>query len=233
MSKIIHPKIELVATSSLNPNPRNARTHTDKQVSQIAASIERFGWLVPIVVDDANMIAAGHGRWLAAKKLGLALVPTIKACFLTDADRRAFALAENRIAELSGWDEDLLAEELTILFDEVELGRRAGKIGITEETPAPGSLLRLVKEEIEDRAGTGPGPRMFARNGDLHAHRGDSCRERVAKKAARLRLACARRVDPEHAVLPTGVLKQIDPGGMRNVRVRRVERPLRSGVRDT
>lgn len=115
--QINHPRIELLATSSLKPNPRNARTHSDKQLRQIAASIERFGWLVPIVVDDQMMIAAGHGRWEAAKLLGLGTVPVIRAEFLSEADRRAFALAENRIAELSGWDDKLLAEELNALFD--------------------------------------------------------------------------------------------------------------------
>lgn len=118
MSDLNHPKIERIATSALTPNPRNARTHTDKQIRQIGTSIERFGWLVPIVIDDTNMIAAGHGRWLAAKLLKLSEVPVIRVRFLTDADRRAFALAENRIAELSGWDDKLLAEELTVLFDE-------------------------------------------------------------------------------------------------------------------
>lgn len=113
-----HPAIELMATSALKPNPRNARTHTDRQIMQIAASIERFGWLVPIIVDDKDMIAAGHGRWLAAAELKLAEVPVIRAQFVTDADRRAFSLAENRIAELSGWDENLLAEELALLFED-------------------------------------------------------------------------------------------------------------------
>ena len=117
MTAFQHPRLELVATRTLKPNPRNARTHTDKQIAQIGASISRFGWLVPIVADEADMIAAGHGRWLAAKQMGLAEVPVIRASFLTDADRRAFALAENRIAELSGWDEPLLAEELTFLFE--------------------------------------------------------------------------------------------------------------------
>ncbi|MEO9462358.1 MAG: ParB/Srx family N-terminal domain-containing protein [Marinomonas sp.] len=84
-----HPKIELVSIASLTPNPRNARTHTDKQISQIAASIEQFGWLVPIIIDDNNMIAAGHGRWLAAK-----------------------------LKKLSGWDDAILADELSILFED-------------------------------------------------------------------------------------------------------------------
>lgn len=115
--KSTHPRIELLATSSLRPNPRNARTHSDRQLRQIAASIERFGWLVPIVADGDMMIAAGHGRWEAAKLLALDTVPVIRAEFLREADRRAFALAENRIAELSGWDDKLLAEELSALFD--------------------------------------------------------------------------------------------------------------------
>ena len=118
MTTHCHPKIELVAPSSLKPNPRNARTHTDKQIAQIATSIERFGWLVPIIADKEGMITAGHGRWVAAKHMELAEVPVIRAQFLTDADRRAFALAENRIADLSGWDEDLLTEELTFLFED-------------------------------------------------------------------------------------------------------------------
>lgn len=113
-----HPNIELVATGSLKPNPRNARTHSDKQISQIAASVERFGWLVPIVVDDEMMIAAGHGRWMAAQRMKLEHVPVICAKFLTDNDRRAFALAENRIADLSGWDDEMLSGELNVLFED-------------------------------------------------------------------------------------------------------------------
>ena len=108
LKQITHPRIELMTTSSLKRNPRKARTHSPRQISQIGASIEQFGWLVPIVVDDMDLIAAGHGRWLAAKKLGLREVPVIRAKFLTDADRRAFALAENKLAQLSGCDEDLL-----------------------------------------------------------------------------------------------------------------------------
>lgn len=118
METVLHPHIERIPVASLKPNPANARTHTHKQINQIAASIERFGFLVPIVIDDDDLIAAGHGRWSAAKQLGLAQVPVVRARFLTDADRRAFALAENRIAELSGWDENILADEPSILFEQ-------------------------------------------------------------------------------------------------------------------
>lgn len=113
-----HPRIEMVPRASLKPNPTNARKHTYKQLTQIMASIEQFSWLVPIVADDANVIAAGQGRWEAAGLMDLENVPVIRARFLTDADRRAFVLAENRIAELSSWDEDLLANELSSLFED-------------------------------------------------------------------------------------------------------------------
>lgn len=101
MSLVSDPRVELIACNALVPNPANARTHTTKRIAQIASSIERFGFLVPIVVDDADMTAAGHGRWEAAGQLGLDQVPVVRAKFLSEADRRAFALAENRIAELS------------------------------------------------------------------------------------------------------------------------------------
>ena len=113
-----HPRIEMLATSSLTANARNARKHSDMQIAKLAANIERFGFLVPIVVDDDRLIAAGHGRWEAARRLGLETVPTIRASFVSDQERRAFALADNRLAELSDWDAKLLGEELSFLFEE-------------------------------------------------------------------------------------------------------------------
>lgn len=112
-----HPRIEMMRTSDLKPNPKNPRTHSDKQIQLIANSITRFGFVIPIIIDDQSRIAAGHARWRAAKLLGLAEVPAIKVSFLSETDRRAFALAENRLAELGGWDQELLAEELSWLFD--------------------------------------------------------------------------------------------------------------------
>lgn len=118
MNPLVFPNVETVLIASLALNPNNARVHSKKQISQIAAAIDRFGFLVPIVVDEHWVIAAGHGRFEAAKKLGLTHVPIVRAAFLTDADRRAFALAENRLAQLSSWNEDVLARELEQLFDE-------------------------------------------------------------------------------------------------------------------
>ncbi len=114
---IAHPQIALVSISALRTNPRNARKHPAKQIEQLAAAIDKFGWLVPIITDETGMIVAGHGRLEAAKALKLKEVPTIRAEFLTDADRRAFILAENRIAQLAGWDSELLNEELSYFLD--------------------------------------------------------------------------------------------------------------------
>lgn len=118
MSLPNHPRIEMLDPATLVPNPRNARTHSEKQLGQIAASIRRFGWASPIITDDQNIIVAGHGRWAAAGKLKLSEVPVIRMKFVSEADRRAFALADNRIAELAGWDDNLLAEELTFLLED-------------------------------------------------------------------------------------------------------------------
>ncbi len=105
-------KVERKPVSSLVPSARNARTHSDAQVAQIAASIREWGWTMPVLIDDAGGIIAGHGRILAADKLGLADVPCMTATDWTDADKRAYALADNKLAMNAGWDDDLLAVEL-------------------------------------------------------------------------------------------------------------------------
>ena len=98
--------------AALRDNPRNARTHSPKQVAQIAASISEFGFITPILVDKTGEIIAGHGRVAAAKSLGLKTVPCVRIEHLTKAQKRAFILADNRIAENAGWDNELLALEL-------------------------------------------------------------------------------------------------------------------------
>ena len=110
-------EISWVSTDTLKPNPRNARTHSRKQVGQIANSITTFGFVVPILVDENDVIIAGHGRHAAAKLLGLKEVPTIKVTGLSEAKRRALALADNRIAESAGWDREILAAELPELAE--------------------------------------------------------------------------------------------------------------------
>jgi DNA modification methylase len=107
-----------VPLASLVPYAANARTHSDAQVAQIAASIAEFGFVNPVLVDAAGVLVAGHGRVLAAKRLGLASVPAIRLVHLTEAQARALRLADNQIALNSGWDEALLAAELARIRDE-------------------------------------------------------------------------------------------------------------------
>src|SRR5437763_398218 len=104
-----------IAIDALKPNVRNARTHSKKQLRQIADSIAGFGFVVPILIDDDGVIIAGHGRHAAAKLLDLKQVPVIEVRGLSQAKRRALALADNRIAESAGWDRERLAIELPAL----------------------------------------------------------------------------------------------------------------------
>ena len=113
-------KVSYLPTTSLKPHPQNPRVHSDKQVHQIAQSIEAFGFNVPILVDDRQNIIAGHGRLLAARKLGWKTVPVIKLNHLTESQYKAFLIADNRLTENSSWDERLLGEQLKVL-SELEL----------------------------------------------------------------------------------------------------------------
>lgn len=110
--------VQQIALEQLVPYARNARTHSDSQVAQIAGSIAEFGFVNPVLVGGDNIIIAGHGRVMAAKKLGLKTVPTIKLDHLTENQRRALVIADNKIAENAGWDEELLRLELQNLADE-------------------------------------------------------------------------------------------------------------------
>jgi DNA modification methylase len=111
-------KIERWPTAKLLPYARNARTHSDEQVAQIAASIAEFGFTNPILAGADGVIVAGHGRLAAAQKLGLETVPVVVLDHLTPMQRRALVIADNRIAENAGWDDDVLRTELAALQDE-------------------------------------------------------------------------------------------------------------------
>ena len=115
--KLADMRIELRRVDALIPYARNAKQHSDAQVAQIAASIREFGWGSPILIDGQNNVIAGHGRLLAARKLGLAEVPVVSMAHLTDIQRRALVLADNKIGENGSWDDELLAIELTDLKD--------------------------------------------------------------------------------------------------------------------
>lgn len=105
-------QIEQVAVESLIPYARNSRTHSDDQVAQIAASIKEFGWTNPILIDGESGIIAGHGRLLAARKLGMKEVPVIQLSGMTDTQKRAYIIADNKLALNAGWDDELLKLEL-------------------------------------------------------------------------------------------------------------------------
>src|SRR6056297_7823 len=110
-------KVERRAIDSLVPYARNARTHSDEQVAQIAASIREWGWTVPILVDEDGTIIAGHGRIMAAQKLGLKDVPVMVADGWSEAQKRAYVIADNKLALNAGWDNELLHVELKEIGD--------------------------------------------------------------------------------------------------------------------
>ena len=139
-------KVETIPVSALNPYPANARTHSKKQTAQIAESIKQFGFSNPVLIDGANQIIAGHGRVAAAKLLGMVTVPAIRLEHLSEAEKRAYIIADNRLAELAGWDRETLAIELQNLT----ISDISFDVAITGfETPE----IDLLIEEL-DAAGT-------------------------------------------------------------------------------
>ncbi len=163
-------RIETIPLDRVLPYAANARTHPDEQVAQIAASIAEFGFNVPVLLDDAGVLIAGHGRVLAARRLGLDAVPAIRLGHLSEAQARAYRLADNQIALNSGWDESLLAAELRALrTDAVDLGL----LGFDQ-----GTLDRLLAEtgvalddasaaEAADQPAPEPPAEPVTRPGDL------------------------------------------------------------------
>ncbi|WP_149142660.1 site-specific DNA-methyltransferase [Gemmobacter caeruleus] len=126
MSAVQALAIDYRPIDGLIPYARNARTHSEAQVALIAGSIREYGFTNPVLVDGANGIIAGHGRVMAARKLGLAEVPVIELAHLSEAQKRAYVLADNQLAQQAGWDRDLLALELG---DLAELGVDLGDLG--------------------------------------------------------------------------------------------------------
>ncbi len=127
--KYMHP-------ATIKPSPRNSRIHSAKQVKQIARSIEKFGFNNPILLDECSTVIAGHGRLEAAKLLGIETVPTICLKHMSVEQRRAYIIADNRIAELAGWDDDILKIELQELissdldFDVIDIGFEMAEIDL-------------------------------------------------------------------------------------------------------
>ena len=136
------PQIEALPVTSLVPYAKNSRTHSDEQVAQVAASIKEFGFTNPILVDGDNVLIAGHGRLLAAQRLGLDEVPCIRLSHLTESQKRAYVIADNKLAMNAGWDDDLLMLEIGDLKDD---GFDVSLTGFSEE-----ELAGLVVQEISE-----------------------------------------------------------------------------------
>ncbi len=175
-------------TDSIVPDPQNARTHSPAQVEQICASIREFGWTNPILLRPNGMAGAGHARLLAAKALGMAEVPTITLSGLTDAQWRAYALADNKLALNAGWDLEILSAEITDLqvsgfdldllgFSDLELG----EIGISGFTPEERIESAEETPEVPDAPVVRPGELWLL--GDHRVLCGDSTK---AEDVARL-----------------------------------------------
>lgn len=117
----LNQNVEIIKVENLTPYERNYNKHPDAQVDEIAISIETYGFLNPVLIDADNNIVAGHGRHLAAIKLGLDEIPALRAKDLTDAQRRAYLIADNQIARHSKIDTTLLSEELVTLQEDDEI----------------------------------------------------------------------------------------------------------------
>ena len=135
------PEYKQVQVSELIPYARNSRTHSDEQVNKIASSIKEFGFLNPVITDGDNGIVAGHGRVMAAQRIGMEYVPTVEASHLTDAQKRAYVIADNRLALDAGWDDEMLRVEFADLqadgFDLELTGFTLDEIDALEPDPEP------------------------------------------------------------------------------------------------
>lgn len=159
------PGIERVALADLKRNPKNARTHSNRQLKKIRRSIREFGALNPLIVDENNVILAGHGRAQAAQQEGFIHLPVLRYRHLTDAQKRAYVIADNKIAQEAGWDREMLAIELGELIEllpatglDVALtGFEIGEIDMLfadlAETPLPQDILPTPPEHPTTRAG--------------------------------------------------------------------------------
>lgn len=150
-------EIHDMAIGELRPNPRNARTHSRTQIAQIVASIREFGFCNPILIDEKDRIIAGHGRLEAAGELGMTLVPVIRIAGLSESQKTALAVADNRIAEHAAWDEELLALEIgSLVGTEIDLtvtGFEMGEIDLLLQMGEDGPALEGDDEIPEVEAG--------------------------------------------------------------------------------
>jgi len=135
------PPYKAAKVADLIPYARNSRAHSDAQVAQIAASIREFGFTNPVLVDGANGVIAGHGRILAARKLGMDTVPVIELAHLSEAQKRAYVIADNKLALNAGWDDEMLRIEISELTD---AGFDVSLLGFSDE-----ELALMDPEQVE------------------------------------------------------------------------------------
>jgi len=167
MKNAPHPKIEMLSPRSLWPNPRNARVHSKRQIRQVLKTINAVGFIGAIIIDENNMILAGHARFEAGKLRGMPLLPTLRVTGLSDAQKRAFALADNKLNEWGGWDRDILVAELGDLA--ISLPTLQLDLGVTGFEPTEIDALfadRDGRPEPEDAAPSFE-PITVSRSGDL------------------------------------------------------------------
>jgi len=200
-------QIKEVEVSKLIPYAKNSRTHDDAQVAQIAASIKEFGWTNPILVDGDKGVIAGHGRLLAARKLGYDKVPTIELKHMTEAQKKAYVIADNKLALNAGWDNVMLSAELAELE---ELGFDLGIIGFDnkelDSLMAPEVTEGLVDEDDVPE----PPPEPKTQLGDIYilgAHRlmcGDSTSINAVEKLMEKKKCDMVWTDPPYNVAIQG-----------------------------
>ena len=197
------PRIEALPVTSLVPYAKNSRTHSDEQVSQVAASIKEFGFTNPILVDGDNVLIAGHGRLLAAQRLGLDEVPCIRLSHLTESQKRAYVIADNKLAMNAGWDDDLLMLEIGDLKDE---GFDVSLTGFSEEELA-GLVVQEISEGLTDEDAVPEAPKVpVTVEGDvwlLGRHRlmcGDSTSIDAVEKLMDGRKAALLHADPPYGM---------------------------------
>jgi DNA modification methylase len=161
--------VEMLPPTSLRPAPRNARTHSKKQIRQIAESIKRFKFINPVIIDDRRRIAAGHARAKAAKLLGLKHIPVIRVSHLSETEIRAYMLADNKLPEKAGWDREILAQELGELQIALpEIGLDIGSTGF-DPGEIDSILLDFSENQVDpaDQIPEMPAQTAVARKGDL------------------------------------------------------------------
>lgn len=156
--------IEEIKVDDLIPYATNSRTHSPEQVAQIAASIMEFGWTNPVLIDARGTIVAGHGRVMAARKLGIETVPCIRLGHLTPAQVRAYVIADNKLGMNAGWDEAMLKAELDILKEE---GFDLGLTGFSEEELSALLNVETVAENTDPDEVPEPPVEPITKQGDL------------------------------------------------------------------